>query len=188
MLTLYLQLKRCKRPENGETDDAIKHARLVAMDYLTTMKARCSRPFDAYVDTACLKHLGSPINLKTHYHDELIARSAEELGEFREITKLPTANQNEIELRRNKLRKWYEKALERKENEFGGDCPVKEMENYDALYDEIRSHDRTIFLGGASLTIVQHIIRDQPDLAQKVEYYQQGVCATILFFYNGARY
>lgn len=149
------------------------------MDYLTTMKARCSRPFDSYVDTACLEHLESPINLKTHYHDELIARNAEEQRRFQELTDLPTDEEDMIESRRNKLRKWYEDALARKEKEFGGKCPIKDMTDYAHLFDEIRSHDRTIFLGGASLTILEQLIRREPSLAKKVEYYQQGVGATI---------
>lgn len=158
------------------------------MDYLTTMKARCSRPFDAYVDIACLKDLESPINLKTHYHDELIARSAEELRKFQKITEMPTDNEEVIENRRQKLRNWYDEALARKEDEFGGKCPIKDMRDYSTLYDEIRNHDRTIFLGGASLTIVGHIIKNEPALANKVEYYQQGVCAIISSLNDGASY
>jgi hypothetical protein len=75
---------RCIKPSNGSKDDSIKHAELLAMDYLTTMRTRCGR-FETYIDVACLDQLESPINLKTHYHDELVARSAEELKAFREI-------------------------------------------------------------------------------------------------------
>lgn len=154
------------------------------MDYLTTMKARCKRSFDAYVDTACLEHLESPINVKTHYHEELIARNAEEQAEFQQITDLPTDDEKMIEDRRIKLRKWYDRALARKKDEFKDTCKgdeylVKNMKDYSVLYDEIESHDRTIFMGGASLTILEHMIRNRPDLAKKVEYYQQGVRATI---------
>lgn len=156
------------------------------MDYLTTMKARSSLPFDAYIDIACLEHLESPINLKTHYHDELIARSAEELEKFQKITEMSTDDEKRIENRRDELRNWYNNALDRKQREFGGQCPIKDMKDYSALYDEIRNHDRTIFLGGASLTIVADIIKNKPDLAKKVEYYQQGVCAIISLLNDGA--
>lgn len=145
------------------------------MDYLTTMKDRCDRSFDSYIDRVCLKHLESPINLKTHYHDELIARNAEELREFKRITEIDPIDEDVIEDRREELRKWYDNALKRKRDEFGGVCPIEDLVDYGTLYDEIRSHDRTIFLGGASLTILEHIIRDEPALAKKVEYYQQGV-------------
>lgn len=149
------------------------------MDYLTTMKAWCSRSFKAYLDVACLSELESPINLKTHYHEELVARTAEEMKEFQDITRLPTDDKSEIEDRRLKLRNWYERALARKEEDFGGKCPVEELKDFSdyekEIFNEIENHDRTIFFGGASLTLLNHLIEKKPALAKKVEYYQQGV-------------
>lgn len=169
------QLERCIAPKFGEKEDAIKHARLVAMDYLTTMKDRYDRPLECYVDIACLPDLESPINLKTHYHDELIARNAEELEKFQEITRLPTKNERDVEDRRDKLREWYDKALARKRSEFETENPVKDLLDYDALFDDIRKHDKTVILGGASLTLLQQILIKEPALAKKIHYYQQGV-------------
>lgn len=163
---------RCIKPKNGSRDDSIKHAELVALDYLTTMRTRCSR-FDSYIDVACLDKLASPINLKTHYHDELVARSAQELNSFRAIMEMPTSEEPQVEERRTELRKWYDKALKRKEDEFGGESPLKDL-SYDYLFSEIRKHDRVIFFGGASLTVLQELLEKEPLLGKKIEYYQQG--------------
>lgn len=142
------------------------------MDYLTTMRTKCSR-FDAFIDVACLDKLESPINLKTHYHDELVARSLEELEEFQTIKDMPTSEQPQIEARRTRLRQWYTKAIERKEEEFGGQSPFRDLD-YDQLFKEIRSHDQTTVFGGASLTVLQELLEREPSLAKKVRYFQQG--------------
>lgn len=163
---------RCIKPANGSREDSIKHAQLVALDYLTTMRRRYSR-FETYIDVACLDKLESPINLKTHYHDELVARAAEELKEFRAIMELPTSEGSQVEARRTRLRQWYSKALDRKIEEFGGQSPIKDLD-YDHLFSEIRKHDKTTFFGGASLTVLQELIEREPSLVKKVHYFQQG--------------
>ena len=142
------------------------------MDYMTTMRARCKR-FDAYIDVHSLDRLEIPINLKTHYHDELVARTSEELQKFRGIMEKPTDDNIEIERRRTELREWYSKALNRKKDEFDGECPLGDL-NYDHLMDEIRNHDKTIAFGGASLTVLQEILEKEPSLGEKIKYYQQG--------------
>lgn len=142
------------------------------MDYMTTMRARCKR-FGAYIDIPCLDRLEIPINLKTHYHDELIARTAEELQSFRAIMESHTEDEREIERRRTELRAWYSKALDRKKGEFEGECPLEDL-SYEYLMDEIRNHDKTIVFGGASLTALQEILKREPSLGKKINYYQQG--------------
>lgn len=166
---------RCVKPDNGSKDDSITHAELVALDYLTTMRTRCSRSdrFEAYIDTACLHDLASPINLKTHYHDELVARSFEELEEFQDIMNISASEGPEPEGRRSRLQAWYKKALDRKKEEFGGESPFKEL-SYDHLFSEIRKHDRTTFFGGASLTVLRELLEREPSLGKKVHYFQQG--------------
>ncbi|KUI55608.1 hypothetical protein VP1G_02893 [Cytospora mali] len=167
-------LKRCIKPKRGEKDDSLKHARLVALDYMTTMRARCTR-FNAYLDVHCLEDLEDPINLKTHYHEELVARTAKELDEFREIMELSTKDQNKVENRRNQLREWYSKAIDRKKRELGNECILEDLK-YEHLIDEIRNHDKTIAFGGASLTALQNILSRDHDksLGKKIHYYQQG--------------
>jgi hypothetical protein len=143
---------RCIKPANGSREDSIKHAQLVAMDYLTTMRTRCSH-FEAYIDVACLDKLESPINLKMHYPDGLVARTAEELKQFRDIMEMPTSEELQIEEQRTSLGLWYKKAIERKEAEFGGQTPFKDLD-YNHLFREIRDHEQVTFFGGASLTIL----------------------------------
>lgn len=145
------------------------------MDYLTTMRARCKR-FDAYVDVHCLDRLEIPINLKTHYHEELVARTADELQAFRNITKIRTDDDDDegMKQRRTDLQKWYSEALDRKKAEFGGEYPMEDLDSYDHLRDEIRKHDTTIAFGGASLTVLQEILEKEPLLGKKIHYYQQG--------------
>lgn len=140
------------------------------------MKTRCSRSFDVYVDNVVLDRLESPINLKTHYHEELVFRTAEELEEFRHITAMPIDNDEQMESRRNSLRKWYNRAVERKLVDFGNECPWTDMDTYDLLFNEMKreKYERVIFFGGCSLTILQEILKE-PSLAEKVHYYQQGV-------------
>lgn len=143
------------------------------------MKTRCSRSFDCYVDTACLAHLESPINLKTHWHEELVFRTAEELHVFQKITSMPIDDDTQIEARRDSLRNWYDKAIERKMGDFDNQIPYKDLTNYDTLFDEMRKYDRVVFFGGCSLTILHHILEQEPALGKKVEYYQQGVCISL---------
>lgn len=167
---------RCIKPKvpKETREDSIKHAELVAMDYMTTMRARCTR-FDAYIDVHCLERLEIPINLKTHYHDELVARTAEELDNFRQIMgpEPGDVDEQEMQRRRNELRHWYDGALDRKKKEFGGASPLKDLD-YDHLRSEIRTHDKTVVFGGASLTALQEILEKEPQLGGKIHYYQQG--------------
>lgn len=143
------------------------------MDYLTTMRARCT-DFETYIDIHCLDKLADPINLKTHYHDELVARTAEELQKFRNIMEMPTDDEEEIKRRKVKLREWYKEALDtKKKAEPDGVILLRDL-SYDHLRDEIRNHDRTIAFGGASLTVLQEILEKEPSLGKKINYYQQG--------------
>lgn len=159
------------------------------MDFLSTMRTRCKRSFDCYVDTACLDHLGSPINLKTHWHEELVFRTAGELKEFQHITAMPIDDEARVEARRDKLRKWYDRAIGRKLADFGGQPPFKDLMDYGELFDKMENYDRVIFFGGCSLTILQQILErdNRPGLGdkhrrlgKKVEYYQQGVSNMLL--------
>ncbi|KUI64418.1 hypothetical protein VM1G_11207 [Cytospora mali] len=167
-------LRRCIKPKRGGKDDSLNHARLVALDYMTTMRARCTR-FNAYLDIHCLEDLEDPINLKTHYHEELVARTAKELDEFRKISAMSTGNNGAIEDRRNRLREWYSGAIDRKKRELGNECILEDLK-YEHLIDEIRTHDKTIAFGGASLTALQNILSRDEDksLGKKIHYYQQG--------------
>ncbi|KAI7774617.1 hypothetical protein LA080_008060 [Diaporthe eres] len=163
-------LARCIKPTIRSKEDSIKHAELLALDYLATMRKRRSR-FECYLDVACLGKLASPINLKAHHHEELVARTAEELDEFRTIMDMPTFDEPQGEERRGKFQEWYSKAIERKKEEFGGASPFEEL-NYKYLASQIRAHDEVMFFGGASLTILQKLLEKDSALGKKIRYYQ----------------
>lgn len=146
------------------------------MDFLSTMHAEDSPAFDTYIDHKCLNEgLESPINLKTHYHEELVFRTAKELNEFRTITESSTPLPDKAE----ELRRWYEGAISRKLREFeniNNKEPWIDLDDYEVLFEEMRKSKRVIVFGGCSLTILKAILESKNDsLSKKVEYYQQGV-------------
>lgn len=146
------------------------------MDFLSTMNTDAKPSFDTYIDHKCLgRSLESPINLKTHYHEELVFRTARELREFKTITEknIPLSEKAEY------LRKWYEKAIERKLGDFGNrQEPWRDLTDYQLLFDEMRQYDRVIVFGGCSMTILKEMLEQRNDsLSKRVEYYQQGVCS-----------
>lgn len=178
-MTDLSQLERCIKPDKSKEElhdakkDAIRHAELLIMDFLSTMKTDGSPAFDAYIDRNCLrKGLESPINLKTHYHEELIFRTAKELIEFKNITKKDIPAPDKAE----KLRWWYNESIERKLREFNNEKPWRDLEDYQGLFSQMREYERVIVFGGCSLTILKELLEQEDDsLSKKVEYYQQGV-------------
>lgn len=153
--------------------DAIEHAKLLVMDFLSTMKTDGRPVFDTYIDNRCLNSgLESPINLKTHYHEELVFRTATELKEFKRITE----EQIELSDKAVKLRAWYRESIDRKLKEFNNTRPWQDLQDYQELFNIMRQYDRVIVFGGCSLTILKELLEEHDDdLSKKVEYYQQGV-------------
>lgn len=138
------------------------------------MKTDDRPAFDTYIDHHCLeKALESPINLKTHYHEELVFRTAQELREFKAITGENLALPDKAQ----ELRRWYDKAIDRKLMDFANNQePWTDLKDYQPLFNKMRQYDRVIVFGGCSLTILKEILEEQNDsLSKKVEYYQQGV-------------
>lgn len=136
------------------------------------MRKRSHR-FESYLDVACLDKLASPINLKVHHHEELVARTAGELDAFRTIMDMPTSDEEQLEKRREKLRDWYSTAIERKRKELGGEPPFEKL-SHEYLARQIRTHDEVDFFGGASLTVLQELLENHSDVVKKINYYQQG--------------
>ncbi|KAJ4391682.1 hypothetical protein N0V93_005301 [Gnomoniopsis smithogilvyi] len=170
-------LQRCIKPDKNKDElrdakaDAIRHAELLIMDFLSTMKTDGQPAFDAYIDRRCLREgLESPINLKTHYHEELVFRTAEELTEFEKI------KDKEIPLsdKAKELRTWYKHSIDRKLRDFENIKPWQDLQDYQVLFDEMRQKDRVIVFGGCSLTILKELLKQDDSLSRKVEYYQQG--------------
>lgn len=144
------------------------------MDFLSTMKADAHATFDTYIDHKCLDGaLERPINLKTHYHEELVFRNEKELTKFLNVTKADIS----LEEKAKQLRDWYDESIERKLNDFENKQePWRDLKDYRPLFDEMRQYERVIVFGGCSLSILQKLLEQRDDsLSKKVEYYQQGV-------------
>lgn len=153
----------------------------MTLDYLNLIRAGSGNTdFETYIDAVCVKdyesqtasysHLESPINIKTHYHEELVFRTPAELDAFQEITMNTNGDRHE------KLKHWYKQAVDRKlAKDFDGKDPTQLMDNYSLLFNKMKQYDRIIFFGGSSLTILHHVLLLEPDLASKIDYYQQGV-------------
>lgn len=144
------------------------------MDFLSTMKADSHAAFDTYIDHKCLNGaLKRPINLKTHYHEELVFRNAEELYEFRDVT---GNNKLSLSEKAQRLRDWYIKSIERKLSEFENNQePWQDLEDYRPLFEQMKQYERVIVFGGCSLSILKELLEYDDSLSKKVEYYQQGV-------------
>ncbi|CAN8096668.1 unnamed protein product [Discula destructiva] len=152
--------------------DAITHAHLLVMDFLSTMRTTSGPSFDTYVDCKCVSALERPINLKVHSHEELVFRTASELHQFKEIIERPENTEEKAE----RLRDWYALAVERKMKDFGNQQPWRDLEDYDILFDEMDTYDRVIVFGGCSLTVLDQLLQQtsRDSLSKKVAYYQQG--------------
>lgn len=138
------------------------------------MKADPHTAFDTYIDYKCLNGaLQSPINLRTHYHEELIFRNAEELEVFRAITQDDGLS---LDNKVTKLREWYDRSIKRKLNDFENNkAPWRELRKYQPLFEEMSRYERIIVFGGCSLSILHELLQCDDSLCKKVEYYLQGV-------------
>lgn len=139
------------------------------------MKADTDAEFDTYIDHKCLddEALESPINLKTHYHEELVFRNASELREFQKVTGDGGLSLSD---KAKELRKWYQRSIKRKLNDFeNNQAPWRDLKDYQPLFEEMRQYERVIVFGGCSLSILKGLLEYDDSLSKKVEYYQQGV-------------
>lgn len=82
---------------------------------------------------------------------------------------------SQMDARRDRLRSWYKQAMQRKLEDFGNEKPYQDLTDYATLFEKMRGFDRIVFFGGCSLTVLQHILQEEPTLSRKIEYYQQGV-------------
>lgn len=144
------------------------------MDFLSTMKADAHAAFDTYIDHKCLNGaLKRPINLKTHYHEELVFRNANELRQFQKVTEADIP----LEKKAENLRVWYDECIKRKLSDFENNQePWRDLKDYQPLFEQMKQYERVIVFGGCSLSILQQLLLQHDDsLSKKVEYYQQGV-------------
>jgi hypothetical protein len=109
------------------------------------------------------------VNLFFHRQEELVARSEKELLRYGNIMEEP------LPQRLDSLREWYKTCTKTAEKEIGGvGNSVKQLE-LDSLCETIKSAESVLFLGGASLGILQRFI--DKGVADKVKCHLQIVSA-----------
>ncbi|RMJ18643.1 hypothetical protein CDV36_001761 [Fusarium kuroshium] len=163
--TLRLAIK----PPYGPKEDAFLHRELVAWDHAAALNAWLDAPVEVFVDLDGFEQVHNPVNLFFHRQEELVARSEQELLRYDNIMEEP------LPQRLDSLREWYRTCTKTAEEEIGGSGnSVKQLE-LDSLCETINSAESVLFLGGASLGILQRFI--EKGVADKVNCHLQiGTC------------
>jgi hypothetical protein len=107
------------------------------------------------------------VNLFFHRQEELVARSEKELLRYGNIMEEP------LPQRLDSLREWYKSCTKTAEKEIGGAGNSVKQLALDSLCETIKSAESVLFLGGASLGILQRFI--DKGVADKVKCHLQVV-------------
>ncbi|KAL6364678.1 hypothetical protein LRP88_00648 [Fusarium phalaenopsidis] len=163
--TLRLAIK----PDYGPKEDAFLHRELVAWDHAAALNEWLHAPVEVFIDLDSFEEVHNPVNLFFHRQEELVARSEKELLRYGNIMDEP------LPQRLDSLREWYKTCTKAAEKEIGGvGNSVKQLE-IDSLCETIKSAESVLFLGGASLGILQRFI--DKGVADKVKCHLQiGTC------------
>ncbi|KAI8667594.1 hypothetical protein NCS56_00896500 [Fusarium sp. Ph1] len=163
--TLRLAIK----PDYGPKEDAFLHRELVAWDHAAALNEWLHAPVEVFIDLDSFEEVHNPVNLFFHRQEELVARSEKELIRYGNIMDEP------LPQRLDSLREWYKTCTKTAEKEIGGvGNSVKQLE-IDSLCETIKSAESVLFLGGASLGILQRFI--DKGVADKVKCHLQiGTC------------
>ncbi|KAL6355079.1 hypothetical protein LRP88_11556 [Fusarium phalaenopsidis] len=163
--TLRLAIK----PDYGPKEDAFLHRELVAWDHAAALNEWLHAPVEVFIDLDGFEEVHNPVNLFFHRQEELVARSEKELLRYGDIMDEP------LPQRLGSLREWYKTCTKTAEKEIGGvGNSVKQLE-LDSLCETIKSAESVLFLGGASLGILQRFINK--GVADKVKCHLQiGTC------------
>jgi hypothetical protein len=147
------------------------HGRLTAWDLATALAQRASAPVEVLVDVDSLEHGENPVNLNMHHHEELVARSKEEVLEYQSLMEKPTSERVEG------LRGWYRKCIDRASSRDNNrQCSVKDLD-FSALCKAVEEAKAVRFLGGSSLWTLQRFI--EKDLAHLLQCHLQVVCLVL---------
>ncbi|KAI0868313.1 hypothetical protein GGS24DRAFT_482790 [Hypoxylon argillaceum] len=142
------------KPANGPKEDAILHGHLVALDLLAFLRCWSSNPVDLFLDIDTLDDIEMPMNLNLHYHEELLARSQQELGEYNSIMQRPYPQ------RIQPIRDWYDKCIQSLQHSvIDKDHTVSNL-NLSSLCEKVKAAKSVKFFGGASLGLLQRLIHE----------------------------
>ncbi|KAJ3454231.1 hypothetical protein MRS44_018125 [Fusarium solani] len=163
--TLRLAIK----PDYGPEEDAFLHRELVAWDHAAALNEWLHAPVEVFIDLDGFEEVHNPVNLFFHRQEELVARSEKDLLRYGNIMNEP------LPQRLDSLREWYKTCTKTAEKEIGGvGNSVRQLE-LDSLCETIKSAESVLFLGGASLGILQRFINK--GVADKVKCHLQiGTC------------
>jgi len=145
------------------------HGELLAWDFLTCLGQWAEESVTVYFDHESLKSIRNPVNLNMHHHEELSARSPEQIQDYQEIMKI-----DDYDERVDKLRPWYrgcQKALLPEANKHRN--KVVDLD-FTWLCGKIKNAKKTKFLGGSSMNILQRLLQEK-SVAQRIDCYWQAV-------------
>ncbi|KAM6508388.1 hypothetical protein FALCPG4_018252 [Fusarium falciforme] len=163
--TLRLAIK----PPYGPEEDAFLHRELVAWDHAAALNEWLHAPVEVLIDLDGFEEVHNPVNLFFHRQEELVARSEKELLRYGNIMEEP------LPQRLDSLREWYKSCTKTAEKEIGGAGNSVKQLALDSLCETIKSAESVLFLGGASLGILQRFI--DKGVADKVKcHLQVGTC------------
>ncbi|KAJ4309293.1 hypothetical protein N0V84_011584 [Fusarium piperis] len=168
--TLRLAIK----PDYGPQEDAFLHRELVAWDHAAALSDWLNAPVEVLMDLDGFDDLHNPVNLYFHRQEELVARNEEELLRYENIMEKEKEEESLPE-RVESLRGWYKTCIKTAEEEVGGNGNSVEKLVLDSLCETIKSAESVLFLGGASLGILQRFI--DKGVADRVNCHLQiGTC------------
>ncbi|KAL2682352.1 hypothetical protein Neosp_006802 [[Neocosmospora] mangrovei] len=163
--TLRLAIK----PAYGPQEDAFLHRELVAWDHAAALNEWLHAPVEVLIDLDGFDEVENPVNLYFHRQEELVARSEKELLRYENIIEEP------VPKRLESLREWYKTCTKTAEEQIGGIGNSVTQLKLDSLCETIKSAESVLFLGGASLGILERFI--EKGVADKVKCHLQiGTC------------
>ena len=137
------------------------------MDLLQTLRTWSDRSVHVVLDLEGLQGIENPVNLNMHHHEELVARTSQELESYNTIVT------QDFPQRLESLRTWYRECILALEKEMeGSDSTLSEL-NFDTLCEDINSAKTVRFFGGSSLGLLDRLI-DQ-GAAGKMQCFLQAV-------------
>lgn len=143
------------------------HRELVAWDHAAALSEWLHAPVEVLIDLDGFDEVENPVNLYFHRQEELVARSEKELLRYENIMEEP------VPKRLESLREWYKTCTKTAEEQIGGIGNSVTQLKLGSLCETIKSAESVLFLGGASLGILERFI--EKGVANKVKCHLQIV-------------
>ncbi|KAF4336497.1 hypothetical protein FBEOM_9629 [Fusarium beomiforme] len=148
-------LEKAVKPKYGSRQDAILHARLIALD-LASCLAEWSNDGhnEVLVDYESLLDIENPVNLHMHHHEELLNRSEQELRAYNSIL----TEVSDIDRRTIDVRNWYSMCIGRLENKDSISNTTVQRLALENILRRIHDAKSVRFFGGSSLRILHQLL------------------------------